>query len=64
MHNQTNENWKLFGHQLEYAVNEVKGTVACYFKTDESQESVWIDILDDMIENLNNPLGLYPVLRK
>ena len=38
MYTLTNENWKLFNNQLEYAINEDKGTVACYFKTTEPQD--------------------------
>ena len=55
MYTLTDENWKLFNNQLEYAVNEDKGTVACYFKSNEPQENIWVDILDAMQENLDSP---------
>ena len=56
MYTITNENWKLFNNQLEYAVNEDKGTVACYFKSNEPQENIWFDILDNMLDTLNSPV--------
>ena len=56
MYTITNKNWKLFNNQLEYAINEDKGTVACYFKTTEPQEDIWTDILERMLNSLNNPI--------
>ena len=56
MYTLTNENWKLFNNQLEYAINEDKGTVACYFKSNEPQDSIWFDILDNMLDTLNSPV--------
>ena len=56
MYTLTDENWKLFNNQLEYAINEDKGTVACYFKSNEPQDSIWFDILDNMLDTLNSPV--------
>ena len=56
MYTITNENWKLFNNQLEYAIDVDKGTVACYFKTTEPQYSIWFDILDNMLDTLNSPV--------
>ena len=56
MYTLTNENWKLFTTQLEYAINEDKGTVACYFKTSEPQDVIWGCILTNMQESLGSPV--------